>query len=68
MDRGLWQESGNINFFNPTINALTDIASVNANFGSLPFNNTSTTYYLYISATLVTGTDNVILRAVDITN
>lgn len=66
--RGLWQESGNINFFNPTINSNTDINSLNTAFGSAAFNNTSTTYYLYITATLVTGTDNVILRAVDITN
>lgn len=67
LSRGFWQESGNLNGLNSSINATTDIGMWNTNLFFISFNPASK-FYIHISFTLANSADNGILKLVDITN
>jgi len=66
--RTFWQSSGNLTGTDFTVSLANDDVTIGAGLSTQAFNNTTTQYYLYISAQLTSSSDSVTLQNYEITN
>jgi len=66
--RTFWQSTGNLTGTDFTVSLANDDVTIGAGLSTQAFNNTTTQYYLYISAQLTSSSDSVTLQNYEITN